>query len=291
MLIAVLIGIAIIFLTLDSIIDLMTGEIPEKLTLGLATIIILIATVHTLYYLNPAYVGYAAIVGIAYYIMGYVLFWLGQWGGGDVKMITGIGCVFGYLDALGYSWINTTITPYYITYFINMAVIATPYAVIYTIILGLLNPHIFKTYIHEFKRHKIILACILSFAHTIASLYYNQHFLAIVYMLLPIFALASVYLKVVEKNLLCKTVSVKELQEGDIVAEDIFDGDEKLADKKNIEGITEEQLIKICELVAHGKLHSDIKIKWGVKFGPTLFLSFLVTIWFGNLLELLFHLF
>jgi hypothetical protein len=289
MLTTLTIATATIFLLLDSIIDLKTGEIPEKLTLGLAGITILVSAGHSILTLNPSIIATTAGIGALYYITGYILFKLGQWGGGDVKMLTGIGCVLGYLNTLNYSWINSTLTPYYINYFIDMAILATPYAFTYTLILGLLKPTVFRKYWRELKTMKVTLLLIISIIPSGIALHFNLKFLGIVYTLLPAFTLAAVYMKVVEKELLCKKIDVRELRVGDIIDKDIYDEGEKIASKKNIEGVDEEQLKKINELAADGRIPEEITIKWGVKFAPILFLSFPATVWMGNILEILFQ--
>ncbi|MFH1402963.1 MAG: prepilin peptidase [Candidatus Altiarchaeota archaeon] len=288
MLVTAVIWVTLLFLILDSIIDLKTGEIPEKLTHGLTGIIILLAVGHGIIENSISMVKSTILVGASYFIAGYVLYRLGQWGGGDVKMMAGIGCALGYLDSMGYAWPNSIITGYYLTYFINMSIFAIPYAVTYSLILGFMNPSVFREFLSGVREFKVVILLAVSFAPALLSTYFGESLLALVYLMLPFFMLATIYLKVVEKKLLCKTVRVEELRVGDIPAEDIQCEGERIASKM-IEGITGEELERITRLAWEGRIPDEVKIRWGIKFAPILLASYVMTLWQGSLLEIFFN--
>jgi preflagellin peptidase FlaK len=81
-----------------------------------------------------------------------------------------------------------------------------------------------------------------------------------------------------------KTVSVKQLKEADSLAQDLVYKGRKIASKRDIEGLTLEQVALIKKLAAQSKVPSKIKIRWGVRFAPMLFLAFLLTAYAGDLL-------
>jgi len=275
-----------------SLVDLKTGEIPEPLSMGLIALILLVALGHTILVWNFTYLGMTVLWGVVALAIAYLLFWLGQWGGGDVKILAGVGCFLGYMEAAGYTWplgtfINYPLPPL-VTYLIDMAVTSTPYVIAYTIILGVLRPTAFVEYGRRLREKTFIIAFALSLMPALAAFYFGLYVLLIVYLLVPVFLLASVYMKTVEEHLLTKTIPVTQLKDWDILSKDLVVGGRRVATRRNIEGVTPEQVAEIKELAKDGRIPKKIDIRWGIKYAPILFISLLLTVYVGNLLEALF---
>ncbi len=223
-------------------------------------------------------------MGTAFFIIGLILFYLGQWGGGDVKLMAGIGCTLGYLAYANY--LTEGFFPYYLTYFINMGFIALPYVIIYGLILGIKNPETKSEFMKYWKDIRTKVVFLLSFLPSIFAFSLGQNSLGILYLFLPPLMISALYLKAVEMTALQQVTDVIELHEGDIVAEDLIIENEKIASKRNIEGLSDEDIQKIQRLALDGKIPSKIKIKEGIRFAPILFLTFLSILWIGNLMEI-----
>ena len=120
--------------------DLKTGEIPP------ATIYSLFTITFVLGIFAGAEAG-AALVDIfaamlfgggAFFLVGYIIFLFGGFGGGDVKLLGAIGAFLGLVGHLGFVF-NTVILsdtraitlPYFVLYVINLGVIALPYSLGY----------------------------------------------------------------------------------------------------------------------------------------------------------------
>lgn len=279
-------------LFLASIADLKTSEIPEQLSLGLIAFILTVALLNTAYSWELIHLASAVMWGVIALAIGYVLFALGQWGGGDVKILAGVGCLLGYLDSLDYAWPNSTFIEYEIppllTYFIDMAFAATPYVIVYTIILGIMNPVAFTRFRQKMLQGKTIAIFVISTAPAFLAWEMGFDRLGTLYLLVPLMVVASVYMKTVESVVLTKNVKVSQLKEWDIPADDVVADGEKIASKRNIEGITPEQLERIRELAAQGRIPDELRIKWGVKFAPILLVSLILTLYVGNILDLVF---
>lgn len=288
MLSLIVVLVATVFLLLASIVDLKTGEIPERYSLGLAAIILAFSITHSIVDWSTSYAVNAFVLGLGYLLIGYVIYVLGGWGGGDVKLMAGVGCTLGYLNSLGYTWQFSNITPYYITYLMDMGFLAVPYAVLYSMVLTASKPVVIGEFKQALGRRRIITFLAASFIPTIATYYLGFSTLALLYLVLPLFTLATIYLKTVEHAALRKTIKVSELREGDIPAEDVILGGKKIASSKCIEGVTKEQMDKIKKLSTEGKIPGKITIKWGVKFAPVILFSFLLTVTVGNLMEIIF---
>jgi hypothetical protein len=289
MLFEIIILINLFFLLLASIEDLKTGEIPEKYSMGMLGFNLLGSALLSLHRMEFNPLINTLLWGLIAFIIGYAIFILGQWGGGDVKILAGVGALIGLMDSLGFQWPNPSFVGFEIptlaTYLVNMAFLSTPYVMLYTMILGIRQPKVFRVYLARIVKPRFILMFTFSICPLILSSYYGLHKLSFVYSLVPLFILAAEYLKTVEETLLKKTIRVDELSSWDILCEDVYVDSKKIAVRKNIEGVTPEQVSLIKKASEDGKLPEFIDIRWGVKFAPILLLSLIVTVYAGNLLE------
>lgn len=276
-------AVALLFLILGSYFDLMTAEIPDVITVGLTFIILIISLVYSALVWDFSFFISSASIGILYFILGYILFYLGEWGGGDVKLISGVGCSIGFLGAINY--LKESILPYYIDYLINMAIVSAPYLIIYALILGLMKPSVFNRFYKTMRNIVSIFVIIISFIPSISALLLNLKSIALIYLLIPALVILSIYLKAVEKEALQKRINVSELQVGDVLAEDLIVNGEKIFSSRNISGLERKDIERIKTLSKEGKIPTEITIKWGVKFSPIFLFAFLLSISVGNALE------
>jgi len=275
---------AILFLFLGSVQDLKTGEIPEKISIGFIISMLLISTGSAVIDSNPGYLIDPLLVGAGFFLIGYVLFYLGQWGGGDVKLVAGVGLCLGYLS--NYPLMPKGLFPYYATYFINLLAIAFPYATVYGVYLGSRVPETGKEFRRLLGDWKTRAAIAASFLPALLAKYYGLGSLAGIYLAVPFMFIIAFYLKAVEMKALQKTIQVKDLKLWDVVAEDLVVEGKTIASKRDIEGLTEESLMKVKKLSEEGKIGKEIRIKWGIKFAPVLLLSF-ISVFYGNVVELI----
>jgi hypothetical protein len=292
MLETVVIAVSMAFLALASAADLKTGEVPERWSTGLAVFILAVSAAHAVLLWDVRYLYQPILWGLAAFAASYGIFYLGQWGGGDVKLLGGIGGLLGFLDAGGFGWPNAQFlgfpVPPLATYAIDMATMATPYVVIYTLAMGVGKPRVFMDYLAKLSQPRTAATVAATVLPLAAAVYLGLDILAYVYAFVPFLALASVYMKTVEEKLMTKSVGVSELREWDIIVEDVVADGERAVPGGSIEGITPAQLSMIRDLAAAGKIPQTIRTKWGVKFAPVLMLSVPATIYFGNILDIVF---
>lgn len=279
---------AVLFLALGSIEDLKTGEIPEKISYGYVASALSVAAADAAISGNAYFFINSLLIGAAFFAVGFVLFYLGQWGGGDVKLAAGIGCTLGYLAQRGY--FHDILFPYYTTYFIDMICIAIPYATIYGLILGAKSPETWREFGSYLRDKKCVAIFILSFAPSLLALYMDMSSLSMFYLLIPIMALVAFYLKAVELKALRNLVDVSKLREGDVPAEDLEADGVVLIKKTDIEGMSQEDVKRIQELASQGKIPQKIVIKRGIKFAPVLLFALLSTLYVGNCVEIIIRL-
>lgn len=276
-------------LLLGSIYDLRTGEIPEKVSYGLAAAMLALSIACSAFTGDAAFLLQTLLMGTAFFLVGLLFFYTGQWGGGDVKLMAGIGGGMGFLhhaDALPEGLI-----PYYVTFFINMGFLAFPYVLVYGIILGARNSGTAQAFSKNLRERKTWIVFALSVIPSITALYLNLEFLAILYMLIPPMAVAALYLKAVEVTALRQEVPVEKLREGDVVAKDLIVDGRKIAESRDIEGFSKEEIAEVRKLALEGKIPSTVTIKNGIKFAPVLFITYLTVIYLGNMIEILFSAF
>lgn len=282
-----IIGFSSLFLLLASYFDLKTGEIPEKLSRGFIVITLALAIGCTLITLNPSYMLFSAGSGVIFFLVGYLMFYLGEWGGGDVKILSGVGCSLGLLSAFGFFLRQESIFPYTLNYFINFALAATPYVILYASVLGILKPNVLNSFFSNLFDKKNIFLIILAFVPAALAIYLQTNKAAFVYLFIPFFVVLSLYLKEIEDNALQKSIPVNELKEEDILAKDIIVEGKKVAGRREAGGLTKKQVEEIKALAASGKIPSEIRVRWGIRFIPVFFLAYLMTCMWGDVLEII----
>ncbi|MBT4351937.1 hypothetical protein HOD20_05390, partial [archaeon] len=104
--------IALVSLVIGSISDLKTYEIPDWLNFSLIAVGVGVNAIYSLSTQNYIYI-IECLVGLAFSVaLAYLMFYTGQWGGGDSKMIMGLGAIIGlpfkitYMSFLSYFYIN-----------------------------------------------------------------------------------------------------------------------------------------------------------------------------------------
>jgi len=279
---------SLIFLSAASIVDLRTGEIPEKISLGYGAAILALAAVAAVSNREPAYFLEPLVLGFIYFCVGYLIYRLGQWGGGDVKVLGGVGLALGLLNRIGFSWENTSFLPYTVTYFVDIAFVSMPYVLVYSFYLTAKKPAVAPRFLKSLSNPLIVVALLLSFLPSIVLSQAGLDETALVFVFVPAFFLVSLYLKAVEYVALKKTINVSELRLWDVLAEDLTVDGKRIVGRGNINGIDEKQLEEIRRLAREGEIGDKIGIRWGIRFAPILLFSFILSLRYGNLLEAIF---
>jgi Flp pilus assembly protein protease CpaA len=273
-------------LIIASITDLKTREVPDWLNfsmiasgLGLNLLFSVLLTDYR-YIIN-------SIVGLlAFFIIALIMFYTGQWGGGDSKMIMGLGALIG-ID-LGLK--DFTL----LSFLINSMIVGAVYGLVWTFVLAVRKR---KQMIKELKKinkdKNIVRAKKLIFLLVIVLLVgaLLRRDPTIRFLLLSLLVLAVVtfylwiYIKAIEKSAMLKYVIPSKLTEGEWIAEDIVVNKKRICGPKDL-GISKEQISKLVRLYNQKKV-KKILIKEGIPFVPSFLIAFIVTLTVGNVLLLL----
>ncbi len=194
----------------------------------------------------------------------YLMYRFGQWGGGDVKLMTGLGIIFTSLSlSSNLSFINL---------FINILLFGGIYGLIATLIYGLVK---FKRLRRELKFYDIPII-VMAFLFIIFSFVYFKfpYNLFISFIIFLLFAIRYLYL--VMDKLMYIEVSTNKLMEGDWLMEDVIKDGKVIVSKRNI-GLTKDDIEKLKkEKIEH------VMVKIGLPFVPGILVGLLITIFLVN---------
>ncbi len=279
-------SLSFIALFIGSITDLKTREVPDWLNYGLVFSGLGLNLLFSIIYSNSSFV-INSIIGLTIFFgIAYIMFYAGQWGGGDSKMIMGLGAIIGF-D------VSSVASQFLFGFFINALFIGAIYGLFWSFYLVLKNK---KKFLKEFrkilleknilktKKIMIILLIILLIVFFLVDLFYIKILiLSIAFLMLATFYL-WIFIKSVEKSCMYKLVEPSKLTEGEWIVKDIFIGGKYITGPKDL-GISKNQIKKLIEFYKKGKV-KKILIKEGIPFVPSFFIAFIVTLVFGNPLML-----
>lgn len=258
---------ALIGTTLAGLWDLKTTEVPDDLPfvmifVGIGFWVVQAASGNA----YPLFI--SLVVGTALLAAGMLLYKKGQWGGADAWILAAVGYM---IPTLG-SGI------FIVSYLINFFIVSAIYMIVYAMILGIMNPKIWKHFSKDVSKNKRVFVIPLLFLvfliamHFYASLYgvfVNPAQSALLFILVLFLTLFWRYGKVVEGKLFRKRIPASKLREGDVLVE------------MNWIGLTKKDVLKIR------KRKKYVTIKEGIRFVPVFAITLAVTYLWGNLLFLL----
>jgi Flp pilus assembly protein protease CpaA len=280
---SILITITLIGLIIASITDLKTREVPDWLSYGLIGIGIGLNLLFAIIYWNYWFIVNSLIGLLLFLIIAFIMFYAGQWGGGDSKVLMGLGALIG-LD------IRFTEFPFLISFFVNILVVGAVYGLLWSIFLVLKN---FKSFVKEFRKvshqskmikwrsYVIVFVFFMLFLFFLArGTVISTMFIALLIMVLTTFYL-WIFVKAIEKTSMIKKVTPDKLTEGDWIAKDIKYNGKYICGPKDL-GIEMKQIKELIKLYRLGKIKYVI-IKEGIPFVPSFLIAYVITLFFGNL--------
>lgn len=279
----ILLGVGLIALTAGSYTDIRTREVPDWISYGLIFAGIGIRLVYSMLTFDFTYLTYG-FFGLGIFVaIGYIMFYAGQWGGGDSKLLMGLGLVFGmpfYLTPL----------PLLLVFLINVVLVGAVYGLLYSIILAVINREKFVEELKKiFNDEKIIkyrkFSLILISLGILAIIFLLEDTIIIwTFITFLAFAYLSFYLvifvKGVEKSAMYKLVEPSKLTEGDWIAKDYVIDKKKICGPKDL-GVSKLQIKHLIELKRKKKI-GKIQIKEGIPFVPSFLIAYVISLIFGG---------
>ena len=285
----VLYSIAFIALFIGSITDIKTREVPDWVNFGLIFAGIGIRALYSIFTFEWMFLVHGVIGLIVFVAIAYILFYAGLWGGGDSKMLMGLGAIIGL--PLVFKPL-----PFIIIFFINIFIAGGIYGLFYSIGLAVKNRKkflkAFLSIIHSKKIVKIRKVILIALVVLVAVILFLIKDLVLKWVLFAFVFIAYIsfhlvfFIKAVELAAMFKYVEPSALTEGDWIAKDYFVDSEKICGPKDL-GIDRKQIRKLISLKRKGKI-KKIKIKQGIPFVPSFLIAFIITLIWGAWWVLLF---
>ncbi len=263
--------------------DLKTTEIPDKIPYVMIAIGIIGNIIAS--YLTWSYwpFVYSMIAGLGFLGFGFVMYYLGQWGGGDAKILSALGFLVPTYQSA------KLILPFSIGLFFNVFLIGAIYMIVYAFALSVTNKRIWSSFFKDLKANarmilvynSALIASVILMG-LLSARYFEFLPLKEFTILVVTIGLASAglyilwkFVKAVENIGFKKKIPVSKLKVGDVP--DYY---------KVWEGITEKEIRKIKK---SGKKY--IWIKEGVRFAPAFPIALIFTLVFGDGIMFLMDLF
>ena len=280
--------IGFIVLFIGSYTDFKTREVPDWVNFGLIGIGFGINLLFSAIYWKINFI-LASIAGFGiFFALAWLMFYFGQWGGGDSKMLMGLGAMIG-ID------IGFKAPQFLLGFFINALFVGAVYGLLWSVLLVFKHKEKFwkesanmlsrKGVVAAKKMMLILLVLFFSMIFLIKPAYLKILIMSMAFLVLVTFYL-WIFVKAVEKSAMHKLVEPSKLTEGDWIVKDVYVGKEYICGPKDL-GIDKKQIRKLIEFYKQKKV-KKILIKEGIPFVPSFFIAFFVTFVFGNPLFWLF---
>jgi len=265
--------------------DLKTTEIPDWIPYLMILVGIILNSFESLVQWNFSIILNSIIIGLGFLGFGFLMYYTGQWGGGDAKLLSAIGFLLPNLPTN----LSKSVLPFPVSFLFNLFLVGAAYMIFYAFVLALIKRKILLRFFEDVKAsYKIFTlgSLLLFFSFVlisfILSLYLKVRFEligSIKYSLLTIAFTSLIFLlwkfaKTVEKFGFRQRIPVSKLKVGDV-----------LENSKLWEGLTQKEVEKIKR---SGKKY--VVIKEGVRFAPAFPLALIFTLYFGDMLLILLNL-
>lgn len=286
----ILASVAVIVLIIASLTDIKTREVPDWINFSIIPLALGIRLIWSLSTNDYSYIIEGLVGFSAFFILALLMFYTGQWGGGDSKMLMGMGALIGFPYQFWSSNINWLIEPLP-SFLINTVVVGSIYGLMWSILIGFKNKEKFSKELKKLikEKKKIIKwwnICI--FIIFVLTLFIQDDVIKLLTILLLVLIHLTFYMiffiKTIEKSCMLKYVKPTEVTEGDWIAKKIFVNKKYIAGPKDL-GIEKKQLRKLVNYYNKGKI-KKVLIKVGIPFVPIFLIAYLFTLWIGNILLL-----
>lgn len=199
------------------------------------------------------------------FIISYVLYKIGAWGGGDVKLLTSLSIGIPFLST------DNSVIPFFANFLSNTLIAGLLFGVLWTLIL------IFKNLKKASKALSKLDYLILIVFSTLSIIFFFRKGFYKIFSIILVFLPLSFIAKKLEDTIQVIDKKVRNLEPGDWILKDIKIGGKTV--KKTPIGLTKKDI----KVLQKSKLRK-IKIRDGIPFVPSFLLAFLVTLFYDNII-------
>lgn len=287
-------------LVLGSLTDLKTREVPDLVNFGLLISGFSLSFLASLVFWDGSYI-VSSVLGFALcFLIACIMFYTGQWGGGDAKMLMALGSLIGLplssllslptafssLFSFSSSSPSTLFSsflslPFLILFLLLIFFVGGLYGTAWLFVLLLKHYKEFMLRSMVFftdRKHRIHIIFVHGLSFVLFSLFFfiTDFFIRFFVLLVAILTLLLFYgfitIKILEELAFVKEIPVSALTEGDWVTEDIVVSGKIIVRKKDL-GVSSEQLHELHALARKGKIKT-VLVKYGIPFVPSFLIAF-----------------
>ena len=275
----ILLTVGIVGLVAASVSDIKTKEVPDWISYSMIFSGIFLRLIFSAKTFIWSFFFIGLLGFFSMLLLGNLMYYTKQWGGGDTKIMMGIGALFATINEQNLFLLNLII---------NLLIVGAIYGIVWSIILAIKNKDKFLKEIHKKMRDNKRLGLILliiSIILTINLLFVQNKivkiFIFTIVLLVGLYYYLLIVIKAIEDSSMYRTISVSKLTEGDWIAHNI-NLNHRIIYKKSSLGVTKDQL----SLIKKSKI-KRVLIKEGIPFIPSIFIATLITLVYGSLVSLL----
>ncbi|MBD3164313.1 hypothetical protein GF323_03870 [Candidatus Woesearchaeota archaeon] len=279
-------SIAFFYLLAGSVSDIKTREVADWANYGLISLAIAANLIFSIYFRDWDYILNSLLGFGIFFVLAVMFFYSGQWGGGDSKMLMGIGALYGF----GLKWQDNE---FMVSFLLNTLIAGAGYGIIWSIAAAFRNK---KKFIREFKKivkndkvRKIRILGVVFLALTALLLFAFMSFLSLALFSLAVMGFLSIYLwlliKAVENSSMYKLVKPAELTEGDWIAKEVKYNGKVITGPQDL-GIDKKKIGRLKRLYRQKKI-KKILIKEGIPFVPSFLVGWVMTLLIGNIIGII----
>ncbi len=273
-----LIIVALFVLAVASYVDLKILEVPDWLNYagiaaGLGIHLIFSLQQWSWWPIASSAIGF----GIAFAI-ACLMFYTGQWGGGDAKLLMALGAIIGFTpEKFGFGS----------SFLINLVFIGGAWGIFWSGQLAVRNWKEFWKTFRKLSHQKPyasmrISAMITTVILVIAALVLLEYQLELIALALVLYMIcySIIFVKSVELSCMHKWVTPDKITEGDWLVKPVKAGKTVIAPPRL--GLEKEHVALLQKMYKQKKI-DKILVKYGIPFAPAFLLAFLLTWWAGNI--------
>lgn len=257
--------------------DLKTTEIPDEIPYIMVMVALFLFGVQSFITWSYWPILLSVVTGLGLLGFGFMMYYLGQWGGGDAKILSAIGFLLPELK----EFVPTLLFPFPVSYLFNVFLIGAAYLLIYAFALALIKRKVIFKFVKDIKASSkvIVFGSIVLFVLFFLLNWFLVNYFQLGFSLsfiltnsiLPLIATMGLFIlwkfaKTVENVGFKKRISISKLRIGDV-----------LVTNRLWEGITKKELKKIKR-----SKRKFVWIKSGVRFAPSFVFALIFTLYFGD---------
>lgn len=262
-----LIAIALIGSFAAGLYDLKTTNVPDKLCIFMIIIGLILHILTGIFTGDFSYFTNSLLFSGLFLGFGLLMYYFGQWGGGDGELLVSIGVLLPNL------YLVKTYFPFAISFFINSFFIGAFWSIIFSIYFLYKNKNsgLSKKFLNSFKDPLTFSFTFIPLLISLITLGFNL-LISLLLLLLSVLFVFYRFSKIIEQSFY-KKIPVNKLKVDDMLGENI---PELRLYKRYIRGLTKEQIKKIK------KTRKYVVIREGIRYGIVFPLALLFTLLFRD---------